>query len=158
MWDKIVDLIGIKFYPQAELVAGPGDFILPVPAYRQLQTYTCGAVAVKMVCDFFKINRSFRAILKECNTSEDGTSQSSIIRFLRRHVSVSRIKDISFGDIIGQLDKGRPIIATIYDGDHWIVVSGYSRTKRRLYICGNDDRTISYRSLDTDEIFVCYKK
>jgi hypothetical protein len=118
--------------------------VLRIPGYRQCDPASCGYAAGMMALRYFYPRRSDEAFWKKFPRLEHEdpdkrlTPQGTLVRALRNSgVGVTVSNRLTFDKIMKYIEKGFPIITTIYNGNHWVVIYGYGLTPRRLYIAGN---------------------
>lgn len=115
---------------------------LDLKGFRQLESYTCGAVAGLMVLLTFKPRASQKRFFKRANPDREyGTSNSRLVKALRQSgIGVSERDDLTFEDIADLINQGFPIIITVKtkdrEVDHWVVIYGIARKPRAVFIAG----------------------
>ncbi|MEA3188723.1 MAG: hypothetical protein QOD99_2553 [Chthoniobacter sp.] len=121
-----------------------GEVKLRVPFYAQTDPYSCGAIAGWMVVETFHPTASFAGFYKICRPDPlNGTPTHRLIRALRVFgIGVSIRRDLDFDAIANAIEFGFPVIAgagneQFDDGDHWVVVYGVARKRRRVFVCNN---------------------
>lgn len=110
---------------------------LPVPGYRQAQTYTCGYVAAMMVLHYFKPRASENRFWARCAPDPTyGVPVTRLARALRGSgVKVGLREAFDFDDIQRAIDQYQPLIVTVGDeGNHWVVIYGYGERPRRVFV------------------------
>lgn len=113
--------------------------LLDLPDYRQAKTYTCGLVAGLVVLHYFYPKRSSEAFRKRvAPTRDDGVSSRRLVMALRNSgIQVGIRRAMGFEDIAAAIDAGKPVIVTVARSeteDHWIVVGGYARQPKRVFV------------------------
>ena len=117
-----------------------GETKLAVPFYCQMDWYSCGAIAAWAVVETFHPKANFNRFYRDCDPDPtEGTSETKIVRALRKHgVGVGIRRDLDFDSIAEVIENGFPIIAGVghefSDGDHWVVIYGYSRRPKRVFL------------------------
>jgi hypothetical protein len=120
---------------------GENETKLAVPGFRQLDCWSCGATAAFAVVKTFHPGAKFTRFYADVGTTASGTSESAIVRGLRKHgVGVSIRDDMDFNDIEAAIESGFPVIAGIgrdenEDGDHWVCIYGVGRKPKRIFVC-----------------------
>lgn len=116
---------------------------LPLPGYKQLNSYGCGHAAVMSVLRMYDRSVNSEAVWQHMAPCPDmGSSTTSLIRTLRAGGVVVRQRDnLTFRRLQQALDEGWPIITTVStaepDVDHWVTIYGYStRGNGSLYLSG----------------------
>lgn len=123
--------------------SGTDEVTLDLPGYAQLDTFGCGAVAGVMALKHFKPRASFYSFYARVSPlPENGTATYRLIRALRQSgLRVSERHDLSFADLCAAIDVGRPVIVAVHNPDaedtHWVVVYGYGRKPKRVFIATN---------------------
>jgi ABC-type bacteriocin/lantibiotic exporter with double-glycine peptidase domain len=107
----------------------PNAVVIPgIKRSVQLDGYSCGAQCAYAILKYYGKARSINAIKKALGTSiEEGTDTGPILRLLRkRGLRVSIKKDATLRNIYEAIDNQWPILISVDDGDHWVVIYGYS--------------------------------
>ena len=123
--------------------SSPDEVTLDLPGYCQLDTYGCGAIAGVMALKHFKPRASFTAFYARVSPlPENGTATYRLIRALRQSgLRVSERHDLSFADLCAAIDAGSPVIVVVHnpgaDGSHWVVIYGYGRKPKRVFLATN---------------------
>lgn len=96
----------------------------------QLDRYSCGVQAAYSILNFYGKALSINNVEKLLGTDTNGTSETALIKLFRRKgLKVSYRKTATFFTIKESIDEYvAPFLTTIDNGNHWIVVYGYSRT------------------------------
>ena len=72
---------------------------------------------------------SIDKIKKKLGTDEYGTDEKAILNLFKKKGLVVKTKwNATRKDIKKAVDKGWPILITMYEGYHWVVIYGYSKT------------------------------
>jgi ABC-type bacteriocin/lantibiotic exporter with double-glycine peptidase domain len=99
----------------------------------QLDGYSCGAQCTFMILRYFGKARSIENVTRELATDTDGTSQTQIRTLLkRRGLHPKRISSPKLRHLREAIDSDCPLLISVDDGEHWVVVYGYS--PRKIYI------------------------
>lgn len=105
-----------------------GAVVLPLERVVQLDGYSCGVQSAYMVLRYHGRARSINGVLRQLDTGTDGTSAAALTRLFRaRGLTVGMHRRARFVDIERRIDAGTPLVVSLYDGGHWVVVYGYSR-------------------------------
>lgn len=113
---------------------------LPVKGYRQMDDYSCGALAGWSVVQLLKPQGDFRRFHKACAPSKRwGISTAKLSAAMRRHgITISLRKDLDFDVIKASIERGCPVlvsVSTITEAFwHWVVIYGVGWNPRRIYI------------------------
>lgn len=109
---------------------------IEIPFFKQESWFTCGPACLRMVLAFFGIVRTEAEVVKECDTTELGTTTVKLSTGAYKFgLKSSSLKNASIDDIKNELRKGRPVIVLIdpsylYGGisgfGHFIVIVGFS--------------------------------
>ena len=68
-------------------------------------------------------------------TAQDGTGQTSIVRVLRQQgVGANLRYNMDFTGVAGSIDAGKVLIGYLEDEEHWLVIYGYGRGPRRVFV------------------------
>ena len=141
--DKISELTQYVAVPvPLQRASGPKEMTLDLPGYRQIDSYSCGAIAGAMVVRYLRPTISFERIYRAIDPRKvTGAGYGRVMRGLRSlGVGVTWRKDLNFAAICQAIDAGRPVIAcmkTIHDDiDHWTVIYGYGRRPNLVFVAG----------------------
>lgn len=119
-----------------------GEVTLDLTGYRQVNTYACGAIASAMVVKFLRPQMSFERIHAAVDpTQATGAGAMRVVRALRSlGISVSRKDNLTFDSICAAIDAGHPVMACVKtddpDTEHWVVIYGYGRQPKLLFVAG----------------------
>lgn len=102
--------------------------ILPIRAYQQTTSYTCGPASILTLLRYYKRDGDERRIAREAKcTAEKGTSPQKMAAWLEAHGF-----DVDWGEggtlrlLRDNLARGVPTLVEWIDwGGHWVVVVGY---------------------------------
>lgn len=109
--------------------------VLDLPYLLQRDNHSCGFIAALMVIKHLRGEIDEEELFKDLGTSERGTSQTAIIRELRRRsVAVNPDYNLTFPKVRRQIVLGRPVITYRQDLDHWMVIYGYRRMPNRAIV------------------------
>jgi hypothetical protein len=124
--------------------AHDGEVKLRVPFYAQTDPYSCGAIAGWIVVKTFHPKAKFSRFYEACRPDPmNGTPVHRLVRALRRFgVGVGFRHGMGFAEIADAIEAGFPIICgagdeLFEDGDHYVVIYGVARKKRRIFLCNN---------------------
>ncbi|MCP4446084.1 MAG: hypothetical protein GY811_12165 [Myxococcales bacterium] len=101
---------------------------LDMPMCKQLDGHSCGLEVVRCVLQYFG-HRPSRAKLRNMlgTSPRHGTSEDAIQEVLEDFGLGSRvIADGKLSDLRRCIRDGEPVIVTVDEGEHWLVVTGYS--------------------------------
>jgi len=103
--------------------------------FRQVRNYSCGYASALMVARHFGRCISGESLFERLGTGRDGTRQAAIIRELRRLDIRAGVRyNADFDDYARAIDSGKLIIGYLHDVDHWLVIYGYGREPRRVFV------------------------
>ncbi len=94
----------------------------------QLDKYSCGAQSASVILDYFDKTKPIDKVKQLLGTTKkDGTDTDPILNlFKQNNLNVDVNEKAELNDIYESVDEGNPILISVYDGEHWIVVYGYS--------------------------------
>ena len=147
--------------------------ILEGPRFRQLDWFSCGAVAGWSVIKSIYPDRDrsdYSNFYRDCRTSrENGTSWSGLIKAMRSHgMTVSVRKGaLSFAALKREIENGHPLIAVIdvpgKDYLHCVAIYGYKQTapsQRWIYLNNNREKVMPFQTFQQlqadDNYLVCW--
>ena len=94
----------------------------------QLDSFSCGAYCSHMILKYYKRNLSVEQIKRKLKTNKDGTDEKALMNLFKREGLTVSIKwNASLNDIKKAVNEGYPILISMYEGDHWCVMYGYSQ-------------------------------
>jgi hypothetical protein len=151
-WDSVAETVFNHYVsnPMKWFTPTPDEHsvLLGLPCYRQVSRYSCAFVAGLIVLHYFFPARSAMAFWTRVGaTPDDGAGQGQLVRALRRSgISVSIREDLRFEDITDAIDADRPVVVTVRrpETDHWVVIGGYARKPRRVYLFNDAWRQCPY--------------
>ena len=109
--------------------------VLSLAGHYQVRDYTCGYASTLTVLRYYQRYVPERDLYKRLGTNRGGTRQTAIVRELRREgIRVGVRYNLSFDDVARSIDSGRLIIGYHHRLEHWLVLNGYSRERRMLYV------------------------
>lgn len=127
-YDKAHELASLE-----EMKIMDKKLILPVSHHRQINSWSCGPSALKIVLDYYKEKRDVKNLIKELNCSEkDGTLHRDFIKFLKKNkYSFIEKKNASLVDIEEFLQQAIPVIVDYqaHHGGHFSVIIGRTENK-----------------------------
>lgn len=97
----------------------------------QLDGYSCGVQSVYAILNYYGKARSIKNVEKLLGAYDRGyASESAIYKLFReRNLKISKRNKATMKTIKESIDEYEaPMLTTIDDGAHWIVVYGYSKT------------------------------
>lgn len=107
--------------------------VLLIPGMRrsiQFDKYSCAVHAVRSITEYNKYHIDPDQIYEELGTTIDGTDTPDIIRFLlNAGFNVNVNTSANLADIRSAVQKGLPVIITINNWEHWVVVYGISNDR-----------------------------
>ena len=120
------DLV-FNFYKDIEEKRSPDSVLLDMKRSVQLDSYSCGAQCVYMILEYNNIHKTLDQILKGLNTSKrNGTDTGPILNYLRANgLRVAINKQSKLTDIHSAIDNLNPILISVDEGEHWVVIYGY---------------------------------
>ena len=122
------DLV-FNFYKDIEEKRSPDSVLLDMKRSVQLDSYSCGAQCVYMILEYNNIHKTLDQILKGLNTSKrNGTDTGSILNYLRANglrVAINKQSKITY--IHSAIDNLDPILISVDEGEHWVVIYGYNK-------------------------------
>jgi len=122
---------------------------LKIPYFKQESWYTCGPACLRMVLSFFGIARTEAEVMKECDTTELGTTTVKISTAAYKFgLKSSSLKNANIDDLKNELRKGRPVIVLIDPSYLYGGVSGFGHF---IVIVGFSDEEIIYHDPDVSE-------
>lgn len=130
--DWVSNLIGYAAIADWSPGIREGETLLDIPAYTQIDSYSCGAVAGFQVVKAFYPEVRFEDFYSEVSPDPvRGTSSTVLVKALRRFgVVVGVRKHMDRKQLIGAIDKCRPVILAVRNAGaahyHWVVVRGFS--------------------------------
>jgi ABC-type bacteriocin/lantibiotic exporter with double-glycine peptidase domain len=113
------------------------DVIIVVPSHLQMDSFSCGPIAVwSLVKTFHGTRYSLDQVCKACDYDQDGMDQYAIRQALKKlHIGCSFRNNLTFERIGRIIDQGFPIIAGIgrdWEHEHWAVIYAYGKNPNRL--------------------------
>lgn len=111
-----------RFYPSRVELQG-------FPTSIQLDAYSCGPQCTYAILQYFKKRCAEEEVEEALETESDGTDPWAIRRVLREYkLKYESLTPISMKSLERAIDRGRPVLISIDDDDHYSVVKGYSDT------------------------------
>lgn len=121
-----------------------GAVRIPVPDTRQQTGYTCGAAALRAVCEYFGVGpRTEREFAADMKMSSAGADPEHLIRALKKYgLNYKPFHRMSLRGLKSSVDRGRPVIMMLqawgatkknpwpsyrrdWGDGHWVVAIGY---------------------------------
>ena len=121
----------------------PGEFTLDLPGYRQMDSFSCGAVAAAMAVKCLRPGLGFVRVYRAVNPCpERGVGTTRMIRALRSlGISACHQTNLTFHAICGAVRSGNPVLMCIKTGQpdilHWVTIYGYGRRPKVLFVAGH---------------------
>jgi len=125
-----------------QMASRPGEVTLDLAGYRQIDSYSCGAVASAMVVKFLRPSVSFERIHAAVDPCREiGAGTLRVMRGLRSlGLVVKRQTKLTFADIRTAIDDGHPVMVCVTTSDpytnHWVVIYGYGRRPKLVFVAG----------------------
>jgi ABC-type bacteriocin/lantibiotic exporter with double-glycine peptidase domain len=95
----------------------------------QFDEVSCGAHCTYMILKYFNKKISIDKIKKKLGTDEYGTDEKVILDLFKKKGLVVKTKyNATRKEIKKAINKGWPLLITMYEGYHWVVIYGYSKT------------------------------
>ena len=118
-----------NFYKNIEEKRSPDSVFLDMKRSIQLDSYSCAAQCVYTIMEYYKTPKTIDEILKGLNTSKkDGTDTGPILNYLRSNgLNVIINESSKLSDIQSAIDSLNPILISVDDGEHWVVIYGYNK-------------------------------
>ncbi|KAB2967366.1 cysteine peptidase family C39 domain-containing protein [Zoogloea sp.] len=111
-----------KLHPTATL---PPHF----PRRIQPTDYTCGAISVQIILEYFGFHPSLHAVCRHLGTDSDGTDVADIKATFKKYgLKTKTYARMTVKDLTRAIKSDCPVLISICDGEHYCVVYGYSRT------------------------------
>ncbi len=108
---------------------------LDVPGYRQTRGYSCGYAVALMACRYFSSPVKGQQLFEALGTGSQGTSQTALVKTLRKaELKVTVRYELEYRDYCAQLKKGRPVIGYLHDAEHWVLLYGYGKSPKRIFV------------------------
>jgi ABC-type bacteriocin/lantibiotic exporter with double-glycine peptidase domain len=123
----IIDMV-YNFIKSIEEILSPGSVLLNMKRSIQLDSYSCGVQCVKMILNYYSIIKTPGEIKRGLKTKkEEGTDTEPILNYLRKSgLKVSVNKNAVLSNIHFAIANSNPVLISIDNGEHWIIVYGYS--------------------------------
>ena len=124
---NIVDFV-YNCIKDIEEVLSVDSVVLKMKRSIQLDAYSCGAQCVYMILHYFEKDKTLNEIKESLHTTEtDGTDTKQILNYLvKNKLDVQINGKGAISSIQDAIGNGYPVLITVDDGDHWVVVYGYS--------------------------------
>ena len=108
----------------------------------QVDSFSCAVQAVYSILNYYNINRSHDEIASKLGTTEeDGTDTEPILNYLRSLKLKVIINEKATIDTIKEsINKLSPVLITIDDWEHWVLIYGYS--ENRLFLLDSNKKRI----------------
>ena len=95
----------------------------------QFDEVSCGVHAAFSILRYYNKKISIDKIKKKLGTNEYGTGEKAILNLFRKKgLNVKTKWNATRKDIKKAIDNGFPILITMYEGYHWVIIYGYSKT------------------------------
>ena len=108
----------------------PHATLLPeFPRSIQLNSYSCGAKSAYTILKYFGKKCTLQSVEKALRTDEDGTAVSDIKRVFKQFgLQCRTMRKPTIKDLKAAIDAGCPVLISLYEGEHYAVIYGCSRT------------------------------
>ncbi|MEK6871323.1 MAG: cysteine peptidase family C39 domain-containing protein [Nanoarchaeota archaeon] len=106
--------------------------ILPVGHHRQITSWSCGPSALKIVLDFYQVNKNIKYLIKKTACTIEGTLHKGFKKALKGlDMKFFEKEDATITDIKRFIQSGIPVIVDYqaYHGGHFSVIIGYDKNK-----------------------------
>jgi hypothetical protein len=117
-----------------------GEVTLDLVGYRQIDSYSCGAVAAAMIARAMRPGLRFQQVHAAVSPSPvTGASVTRVTRALRSlGVGVSPKNRLTFAGVCAAIDAGCPLCVHVGRGavTHWVVIYGYGRRPELVFVAG----------------------
>lgn len=121
----------INLFNAQEELNDPYAKYLEIRRFTQIDWYSCGIQCAYAILDYFDLLESANELNKYKN--KDGTDYEIIKKiFFDYGLKVSEKYNSTFQDIKASIDDGFPILTTINNTNHWVVLYGYSFQKNKI--------------------------
>lgn len=122
---------------------------LKIPYFKQESWYTCGPACLRMVLAFFGIARTETEVMKECDTTELGTTTIKLSTAAYKFgLKSSPLKNAKMEYLRNELKNGRPVIVLLDPSHLYGGISGFGHF---IVIVGFSDEEIIYHDPDVTE-------
>jgi|SRR5262252_6884391 len=134
---------------------------IPLPSVRQQKTFSCGAAALRAICEFYKVGpRDEDEFIKLLDTNyKDGTEPDALVRGAKCFgLNVVKKEGMTIGQLLSYIDKQWPVICNI---QAWGSKKYYKKLESGHYVVaiGYDDKHIYFEdpSLEGDRGKLTYE-
>jgi ABC-type bacteriocin/lantibiotic exporter with double-glycine peptidase domain len=104
---------------------------LKLRRFNQIDRYSCGIQCAYSILDYYKLLTTEGELDKLIN--KNGTDFDVIKNIFQDYgLNISEKYDSSFQDIKNSIDKKHPLLTTINDTEHWVVIYGYSTKNKNI--------------------------
>ena len=109
----------------------PNATCLELKRFNQVDRYSCGIQCAYSILDYYNLLTSDNELDDLIN--REGTDFDVIENIFGDYgLDVVEKYDSSLRDIKSSIDKEYPLLTTIHDAEHWIVIYGYSMYKNKI--------------------------
>jgi ABC-type bacteriocin/lantibiotic exporter with double-glycine peptidase domain len=106
---------------------GKGTYLKNCERSIQPDNLSCGVHAVNTILKYYNKNVATPDLIRLLGTNEDGTDTEPILNVLSGfNLNIEINETSSPKDIINSVRQGYPMLITIDDWEHWVVIYGYS--------------------------------
>jgi ABC-type bacteriocin/lantibiotic exporter with double-glycine peptidase domain len=110
-----------KLHPNAVLLDN-------FPRRIQRNSYSCGAISVFIILEYFGISVSYNKVFRLLGTDQDGTAAWDIKNTLKKYgLRVKTNAQMTVRNLKTAIDSESPVLISICLDEHYAVVYGYSR-------------------------------
>ncbi len=124
MVQEIVDALATATARLEESVYTNAVILPEFPRSIQLDGYSCGAKSAYTVLRYYNKRCTPLSVERELHTTWEGTAVSDIKRVLKKH----GLKYRKITNLKSAIDKGHPVLISLYDHWHYSVCYGYSNS------------------------------
>lgn len=133
MIKKIIDGFGNVSKRLSELLLDDSaNYLKGMRRSYQLDSYSCGVQATYSILKYYGKNILYEQVWEKLGVDDRGyASESAIYNLLRKKkLKISLRKTATFNTIYEAIDYYEaPILTTLYNYEHWVVIYGYSKDK-----------------------------
>ncbi|MCZ7603133.1 MAG: cysteine peptidase family C39 domain-containing protein [Melioribacteraceae bacterium] len=109
----------------------PNSVILNMGRSLQLNYYSCGLQSAFVILEYFERVNSVDEIDYDLDLlSVEGIDIKPLLKIFKNHgLKVKVNEDADPDDIKEALIEGKPVLVSVDDGEHWVVVYGFSEDR-----------------------------
>ena len=95
----------------------------------QFDEVSCGVYVAFSILRYYNKKMSIDKMKKELGTDGYGTDEKAIYNLFKKKGLIVKTKwNATRKNIKKAIDKGWPLLITMYEGYHWTIIYGYSKT------------------------------